>query len=420
VWGRATPAGAPPSYGGESTAIRPDGYPRRVAQRPPLPDVVVIGGGIVGTSAAALLAEAGVAVTLVERSAIAAGASGRNSGSIQHPLDEPLAELHRRTLALYGELAAQDAGSDAHRDAGEPAFAIPAAPAGLLLVAGDPAALADDIAAMERPAGARWAAELRPELLEPAELARVEPALAPGIWALRLETGYPVVPATATLAFARRARRAGAVVRIGEAARPRLEAGRVNGVELDSGASLGARQVLVAAGPWSPALVPGWHERPPIGELWGVVVGVDLADPPHAILEEAGIDALGQPPAAFSLITAGGVSSVGSTFEPARPEPSSLTGAILERATRFVPGLAGARVGSVRACARPVAFDGRPLVGAVTDVDGLFICAGHGPWGLSAGPASAEAIVDEMLGRPARPTPATRAALSAARWDDDA
>src|SRR5918992_1028837 len=161
----------PPRYGGESTAIRRDGYPRRVAQRPRLPHVVVIGGGIVGTRAAGLLAEAGVAVTLVERSGIAAGASGRNSGSIQHPLDEPLAELHRRTLALYGELAAHDAESDAHRDAGEPAFAIPPAPAGLLLIAGDPAALADDIAALERPGAAGGAAQLRPEVLEPAGVA---------------------------------------------------------------------------------------------------------------------------------------------------------------------------------------------------------------------------------------------------------
>jgi glycine/D-amino acid oxidase-like deaminating enzyme len=31
--------------------------------------------------------------------------------------------------------------------------------------------------------------------------------------------------------------------------------------------------------------------------------------------------------------------------------------------------------------------------------DGLFICAGHGPWGISTGPASARLVVDEMLGR---------------------
>jgi gamma-glutamylputrescine oxidase len=41
-------------------------------------DVVVIGGGIVGVSAAAHLASTGRRVVLVERTEIAAGASGRN------------------------------------------------------------------------------------------------------------------------------------------------------------------------------------------------------------------------------------------------------------------------------------------------------------------------------------------------------
>ena len=49
------------------------------------PDVVVVGGGIVGTSAAAFLAGEGARVTLIEAREIAAGASGRNSGVVQHP-----------------------------------------------------------------------------------------------------------------------------------------------------------------------------------------------------------------------------------------------------------------------------------------------------------------------------------------------
>jgi glycine/D-amino acid oxidase-like deaminating enzyme len=42
------------------------------------PDVVVIGAGIVGCATAAFLAERGASVLVVEREAIAAGASGRN------------------------------------------------------------------------------------------------------------------------------------------------------------------------------------------------------------------------------------------------------------------------------------------------------------------------------------------------------
>jgi glycine/D-amino acid oxidase-like deaminating enzyme len=72
------------------------------------PDVIVIGGGIVGVSSAAHLAAAGRRVVLVERSDIAAGACGRNSGVVQHPFDPVLVELHLETLALYRALAETD------------------------------------------------------------------------------------------------------------------------------------------------------------------------------------------------------------------------------------------------------------------------------------------------------------------------
>src|SRR5918999_609988 len=48
--------------------------------------------------AAPFLAEAGARVELFERDTLAAGASGRNSGSIQHPFDPVLAQLHFETL----------------------------------------------------------------------------------------------------------------------------------------------------------------------------------------------------------------------------------------------------------------------------------------------------------------------------------
>ena len=68
------------------------------------PDLAVAGGGILGCAVAALAAEAGARVTLYECEAIAAAASGRNSGVLQHPLDEPLVDLYDRSLALYAEL----------------------------------------------------------------------------------------------------------------------------------------------------------------------------------------------------------------------------------------------------------------------------------------------------------------------------
>jgi glycine/D-amino acid oxidase-like deaminating enzyme len=44
-----------------------------------------------------------------------------------------------------------------------------------------------------------------------------------------------------------------------------------------------------------------------------------------------------------------------------------------------------------------VSADGRPLIGELRD--GLYVCAGHGPWGISIGPATARLVADLILGR---------------------
>jgi D-hydroxyproline dehydrogenase subunit beta len=52
-----------------------------------------------------------------------------------------------------------------------------------------------------------------------------------------------------------------------------------------------------------------------------------------------------------------------------------------------------------RRCARPQSADGRPLVGRVPWLDGLYVVAGHGPWGISTAPGTAKMLADLMMGR---------------------
>jgi glycine oxidase len=108
----------------------------------------------------------------------------------------------------------------------------------------------------------------------------------------------------------------------------------------------------------------------------------------------------------FSLVTAAGRSSLGSTFLEGRPDPAAWVEPIRRRAARFLPALERAEVRGVRACARPVSLDGRPLVGRVPGLNGLFVHAGHGPWGISTGPGSARLVADLVLGRGDRIPPA--------------
>src|ERR687898_600704 len=69
-----------------------------------MPDVVVVGGGIIGAACAYELARAGASVTLLEREELAAGASGRNNGLWVTPTDPQLLPMARASLGRYLEL----------------------------------------------------------------------------------------------------------------------------------------------------------------------------------------------------------------------------------------------------------------------------------------------------------------------------
>ncbi|MER6417804.1 FAD-binding oxidoreductase [Streptomyces sp. NPDC001137] len=70
---------------------------------PPTADVVIIGGGVMGASAAFHLAEAGVTdVVVVERGELACGSSGKPIGGVRAQFSDPLnIELGSRSLRAY-------------------------------------------------------------------------------------------------------------------------------------------------------------------------------------------------------------------------------------------------------------------------------------------------------------------------------
>jgi D-hydroxyproline dehydrogenase subunit beta len=362
-------------------------------------DVVVIGGGIIGCAAAAIMADRGARVVLVERTAIGAGASGRNLGAVQHPFDPVLLGLHDESVARYRALA----------DAAGTEFSIGRTPAGLLLLNRSP-----DAAARQATRLAETFPELEPELLSDEEVHRLEPSLAQGPAGIRLATGYPIPPASATAAWASLAEARGAAVVVGVEARPRMAAGRLESVELADGGQIAAGSVLVAAGPWTPRLVDPAGTWEPIRATFGVTLQLRLGDAaPRHIVEEDEVDAVNraaaataraasaaedeEPPSLFSIASSGGLSTLGSTFLAVEPDPARIEPLLLRRAATFLPAVLEAEVVGRRVCARPQSVDGRPFIGAVPGTSGLFVCAGHGPWGISTGPASAAMAARAIL-----------------------
>jgi glycine/D-amino acid oxidase-like deaminating enzyme len=301
---------------------------------------------------------------------------------VQHPFDPVMAELYRESLELYRQLEGIE---------------LPDDPVGVLLLAFDPAELTDAAAEIGRDVP-----ELRPTMLHGGELQVLEPGLAEGLTACRLHTGHPVEPAAVTRAFGRRAHERGTTFHIDEVAWPWAGGGRVHGV-IAGGVRRAAGSVLVAAGPWTPEVIDPTGAWRPIVPVWGVVVEVQLVAPPRHVVEEVGVEAVaaggGGPGGVFSAVTADEVTALGSTFLAEQPDPAAWVETLRSRGQTFVPALARAHVRGVRACARPQSLDGRPLVGQVEGVEGLWVAAGHGPWGISTGPATARVVVDAMLGR---------------------
>ena len=337
------------------------------------PDVAVVGAGIVGCALAAFLAEAGASVLVVERDGVAAAASGRNSGVVQHPMDAALAPLFEESLRHYRGLGV-----------------LPDEPRGILMLS--PSGVPDEL----EPLRAAFP-ELRPEPLAAGEPARLEPALAPDLAGLRLDTGYPVGPTAATNAFADRARAAGASIVTGAAAalapgglmvagerRPRGRRRRGGGA-VDSGArrsrrrlapdraALGSRRRASAGRAAAPHAGGGRHrrarrERDPAAAL----------QPRHARRGvRARLDVPARAPGPRGVCAA-----PARARRPLRARRSST-----------------APIGAVRACARPLSADGLPLLGRAPGRDDVFVAAGHGPWGISTGPASARLVADMVLGR---------------------
>ena len=366
-------------------------------------DVVVIGGGIVGTAAAAFLAGAGARVILIERDGLASAASGANSGVVQQPFDPILVGLYSATVELYRELSRKSAN-----------FRLAAEPAGMLFVS------ESEEAVRHQAAGVSAAfPELRVEVAGGNALRELDPALAPDLWACRVDIGYPVMPGASTYAYASLAEELGATIRQGRAAQLSRNGDRVTGATVN-GQLVAADAVLVAAGPWTPAVIDPSGRWAPIRALWGAVAEIELADPPRHVLEQAGIEASigtdagenGPRDHVLSLVSMPGVSVVGSTFLDDEPDPRVWQEPLLRLAARFVPAVVDAPIRGLRACPRPLSVDGRPLIGAMPGVRGLYVCAGHGPWGISTGPASARLVADLILGR-AELIPAE---LSAARF----
>ncbi|HBY92556.1 MAG: FAD-binding oxidoreductase [Ardenticatenaceae bacterium] len=203
-------------------------------------DVVIVGGGINGTSIACNLARRGVRVTLVEKDFIAAGPTGRSSAIIrQHYSNEVTARMALRSLRVWQNFRDAVGGDAGFTQTG---FLLGAPQSNL-------EALKANIALQQR-------VGIDTRFVTPQEMKELEPHVSTedvAGAAYEPEAGY-ADPAAAANAFAAAARRFGASILQGARVTGiQAAAGRVTGITTSQGV-IAAGAVVIAAGPWTPLL----------------------------------------------------------------------------------------------------------------------------------------------------------------------
>jgi glycine/D-amino acid oxidase-like deaminating enzyme len=350
------------------------------------PDVVVVGGGIVGIAVAASCAQRGLSVALCEAAGLAQAASGRNQGLVIGPHQPEMEAIGLRTLELLLEL---------HERSGE-AFAFDRDEHGCLI-------LSDE-------GGDR---------LSRAELHAAEPLLAPHLESGELNrNARRIDPGAAAAALADEARAAGADIRTGCAVRELLRRGdEVTGVLTDEG-RIAAGTVVVAAGPWSWRVCRSLPLDVPVrgARGWIIVTRPAPFRLRHAIEEEWARSAPAAP--TLAQVAAGDEPSpyvacvlqqdvagrvlIGSSLHGAisdADESPETRRAIAKRAVELMPALAGLAIAETRSCQRPYSPDGLPLIGPFPGAEGLVLATGHGSVGVTQSLGSGEAVADGITER---------------------
>ena len=359
------------------------------------PDVVVIGGGVIGLAVAWRAAQAGLEVTVLER--------GRPGGETSHvaagmlapisetsPTELGLLALGLRSAAIYPEFVAELAEA-AGRDPGY-------ARCGTLAVARD----GDEAEALGREFELRRRLDLEVRRLRPSAARQIEPALSPTLrLALEVPDDHAIDPRRLTSALALAVERAGGMIRAGaEAAEVVVDDGRVAGVVLTGGERVPASQLVVAAGPWSGQLagLPS-VARVPIRPVKGQILR--LHDPAGSGLLEH-VLRMGS---GYVVPRGDGRYVLGATMEERGFDLTGTAGAVfglLREAVELVPGFSELEIDECSAGLRPATPDGVPAIGPGV-IPGLHWATGHHRGGVLLAPVTAELVVSGLLGEPPSP-----------------
>jgi glycine/D-amino acid oxidase-like deaminating enzyme len=347
--------------------------------------VAIIGGGLEGLSVAWALSRRGVTeIEDFERDVVGSGFTAKSSGIIRCHYGVPsIAAMAWRSLAVLADAGASlDADIGFHR-------------CGYLVAVGEEnvAPLRANVA-MQQNLGidvelvdAGCAHGLFPQL-------RVDDCAA---FAYEPLAGYADGYQTAQ-AFGQAARREGCRIRQSTpVARIEENGGRVTGVVLTNGDHVNADAVVVAAGPWSPALVAPLGIDLPIRTQREQVMIVDPGQPLGAVPVLSDLVSLQYlRPERQELLLGNSDHQAPEWVDPDRYDNTLDDDYAVEAIEKFAhrfPGLADAALSSSYAGCYDVTPDYNPVIGPAP-IEGLYLCAGFSGHGYKISPAVGDLLAD--------------------------
>ena len=356
-------------------------------------DVIVAGGGVIGTAIAWRAAAAGLDVVLVDPDR--GDAASLVAAGMLAPVSEALfgegALLRVNLLAVrrFGSFAAELEEAAGHQ--------VGLRREGTLAVAYDP----DDHAALMRLTAFRRSAGLAAEELDSRACRALEPFLAPDVHGgVRFGGDWSVDNRRYAAALGEAARAAKVRVVRDRVTDALVRDGRARGVRLADGGDIGSAWVVIAAGCWSSAVGGLPHAlrgavRPVKGQLLRLRHPASM--PPvitHTIRATVrGTDI-------YLVPRAGGELIVGATQEERGPDQTVTAGAVhdlLHDAMSVLPVTSELILAETCAGLRPGTPDNGPVVGACGP-DGLLLASGHYRNGILMSPVTADAVVAMLTG----------------------
>ncbi|MDP9432306.1 MAG: glycine oxidase ThiO [Actinomycetota bacterium] len=350
------------------------------------PDVLVVGGGVIGLALAWRARTAGLSVTVVDPSP-GAGASYAAAGMLA-PVsevtygEEQLLELNlasaRRYPQFVAELEDASGAGVGYRTEGTVVVALDS---------GDRAVLAD-LHAFQTRLG------LDSELLTGRECKRLEPMLAPGVRAGLFVAGdHSVDNRRLAPALLTAAERSGVDVRRGRVTGLQTDGDRVTGATLDDGDQVSAGTTVLAAGCWSgemAGLPP--DALPPVRPVKGQILRLRTPTP-FLTRTVRGVVAGGH---VYLVPRGDGEIVVGATVEELGYDTTTTAGGVYELlrdAHALLPGITELELVECHAGLRPGSPDNAPLLGRAGP-EGLVLATGHYRNGVLLTPITADAVTE--------------------------